>query len=329
MEALAQHVTGWLAVPGISAAIEVKVFMDSGSDLTAILEELAEALRGQPGMTHTALTQVFVGDERVVTSLGQERDIEMQSCLLHLTIETPWGPVRFIVPFIVLPVVFIGQKTFREKLGIDVMAQLKASVLKAHGRQDGAWVELTACAMGEPSVGAMLRAAMALMAFGPSGGPLGDVDDDVTLELQSERPMIFQYSEVDMQDRVGALDISVDDVVDLGLQKRANIVPNIVFRTHLDVLCWPLLGDPPARKKPVAVPLHSSARVVRAKSPPARNRLPWSAAESCRDCRSVVTSISVEGTGEGLKEAESTWGLVSLVFHDAWPCWEESSRRCC
>ena len=45
------------------------------------------------------------------------------------------------MPFIVLPggadVVIIGQETLREKLGIDVMAQLKASVLKAHGRQDG------------------------------------------------------------------------------------------------------------------------------------------------------------------------------------------------
>ena len=46
-----------------------------------------------------------------------------------LTIETPWGSVRFTMPFIVLPeggdVVIIGEKTLREKLGIDVMAQLR------------------------------------------------------------------------------------------------------------------------------------------------------------------------------------------------------------
>jgi len=29
-----------------------------------------------------------------------------------------------------------GQKTLREKLGVDVMAQLKASVVKAQGRKD-------------------------------------------------------------------------------------------------------------------------------------------------------------------------------------------------
>ena len=61
-----------------------------------------------------------------------------QSCSLFQKIETPWGPVRFIMSSIVLPggsdAVIIGQKTVREKLGIDVMAQLHASVLTAHGR---------------------------------------------------------------------------------------------------------------------------------------------------------------------------------------------------
>ena len=97
-------------------------------------------------MMQTALTQAFVGIARVVTSLGQECDIVTQSCPLHLTIETPWGPVRFTMPFIVLPGghngIFVGQKYSREKFGIDVMAQLKASVLKAHGREDGPEVEI-------------------------------------------------------------------------------------------------------------------------------------------------------------------------------------------
>ena len=72
----------------------------------------------------------------------------MQSCPFHLTIETPWGPVRFTMPFIVLlggsDVVIVGQKTLREKIGIDIMTQLKASVLNAHGREDGPETEATA-----------------------------------------------------------------------------------------------------------------------------------------------------------------------------------------
>ena len=172
LEALTQHFAGRLAVPGASAAAEAKVLMDSGSGITAISEELAEALRGQPGMTHTALTQAFVGHERVVTSMGQECDIETQSCLLHLTIETPWGPVRFTMPFIVLPgggdVVVIGQKTLREKLDIDVMAQLKIYVLKAHGRQHGAGVKLTAC-WGRTQRWCCAAGAMAVTVFGPGG----------------------------------------------------------------------------------------------------------------------------------------------------------------
>ena len=114
-EALTQHVAGCLAVPGASAAAEVKVLMDSGSGITAMSEELVEALRRQPGMMQNALTQALVWHARVVTSFGQECDVATQSCPPHLTIETPSGPVRFTMPFIVLPgggdVVIIGQKT--------------------------------------------------------------------------------------------------------------------------------------------------------------------------------------------------------------------------
>ena len=63
--------------------------MDSGSSITTRWEELVEALRGQPGMTQTALTQAFVWHARVVTSLGQQCDIETQSYPLHLTIDSP------------------------------------------------------------------------------------------------------------------------------------------------------------------------------------------------------------------------------------------------
>ena len=75
-------------------------------------------------MMKTTLTQVFV----------VKCDIVTQSCPLHPTIESMRGPVRFTMPFIVLSwegdVVSIGQKTLREKLGIDAMTQLKRSVLK-------------------------------------------------------------------------------------------------------------------------------------------------------------------------------------------------------
>ena len=88
LKALTQHVAGSLAVPGASAAAEVKVLMESGSGITAISEELVEALQREPGMTQTSLTQAFVVHARVVTSLGQARDIETQSCPLDLTIDT-------------------------------------------------------------------------------------------------------------------------------------------------------------------------------------------------------------------------------------------------
>ena len=114
-------------------------------------------MRLQPGTMQTALTQAFVGHVRVVTSLGQEHDIVTQSCPLHLTIETMWGPVRFTMPLIVLPgggdVVIIGQETLREKLGIDVMTQLKVSVLKAHGREDALKWRLQLVPWTSPTLG--------------------------------------------------------------------------------------------------------------------------------------------------------------------------------
>ena len=192
LEALTQHVAGRLAVPGASAAAEVIVIMNSGSGITVILRELVEALRRPPGMMQTALTQAFVGHACVVASFGQECDIVTQSCPLHLTIGTPWGPVRFTMPFIVLPeggdVVIIGQKTLKANRRIDVIGHLKSSVLKVHGREDGPEMEITAGAVGEPNASAVRRAAMAVTALGPGSDAPGDVDDDVTLTLLSQRP---------------------------------------------------------------------------------------------------------------------------------------------
>ena len=228
--------------------------MVSGSSITAKSEELVQALRGQPAMTQTSVTQAFVGHARVVTSLGQKCDIETQSCPLHLTIDTPWGPVPFTMPFIVLPgggdVVIIGQKTLRNEHGVDVMAQLQASVLKKQGIQDGAGMELTASSVGKPNDGAVLRAAMAVTAFVPGGVAPGDVDDEVAPTLPSQRPIIFQGSEMEMREGVGVLETAGDNAVDHGSPPEcAKILLDIVFCTHLDVLCRALLGDPPARKK--------------------------------------------------------------------------------
>ena len=105
--------------------------------------------------------------------------------------------------FIVLPgrgeVIVIGQNTLKKKLGIDVMAQLKASALKAQGRQEIAGMELTARSMGESNNGAVLRVAMSATAFASGGDLPGDVGDEVTLTLPSQRLIIFQNSEGEMR----------------------------------------------------------------------------------------------------------------------------------
>jgi len=71
---------------------------------------------------------------------------------------------------------------------------------------------------------------------------------------------------VEMQDRVGALGTAVDDAVDHDLPPEcAKMLPDIVFRTHLDVFCRALLGYLPACVEPMTVRLQPGARAVWAK----------------------------------------------------------------
>ena len=88
LEMLTQHVAGGPAVPDVSAAAEVNVFIGSGSGITVMPEELVEVMRRQPGIMQTVLTQAFVGLARMVTSLSQECHIVTKSGPLQLTIET-------------------------------------------------------------------------------------------------------------------------------------------------------------------------------------------------------------------------------------------------
>ena len=120
-------------------------------------------------------------------------------------------------------------------------------------------MEAIAGALDEPNAGAVLRAEMAGTAFGPGGGAPGDVDDDATLTLLSQRPTMFQDSEVEMQDRVGALGTAVDDAVDHELRPECSkMMRDIVFRTQLGVFRRALLGDPPARVEPMTCLLYTS-----------------------------------------------------------------------
>ena len=79
---------------------------------------------------------------------------------------------------------------------------------------------------------------MAVTAFVPGGDAPGDVDDEVALLLPPQRPMIFQDPEVEMRGRVGVLETDVDNAVDHGSPPEcAKMLDDIVFRTHLKVLC--------------------------------------------------------------------------------------------
>ena len=105
---------------------------------------------------------------------------------------------------------------------------------------------------------------MAVTVFGPGGGAPGDVDDDATLTLLSKQPMMLQASEVEMQNRVGALGTAVDEAGDHDLAPEcAKMLRDIVFGTHLDVFRRALMGNPPSRVERMTVRLQPGARAVR------------------------------------------------------------------
>ena len=92
LKGLIQHPAGRLAVPGASAAAEVEVPRDSGSDMTAMSEELVEAVRGQPGMAQTALRQAFVGHAHALVSAPlNDRNTTRTSPVYHSVYRAPWG----------------------------------------------------------------------------------------------------------------------------------------------------------------------------------------------------------------------------------------------
>ena len=153
LEVLTQHIAGRLAVPGASGAAEVNVVMDFWF---GDYFNVGGAGRGPAATIGEDANHVDAGVCWACAGcdvIGPACDIVTQARPLHLTIETPWGLVRFTMPFIVLPgrgdVVISGQNSLREKLGIYVMAQLKASVIKAHRREDDDEMETTAGAVGE------------------------------------------------------------------------------------------------------------------------------------------------------------------------------------
>ena len=125
-------------------------------------------------------------------------------------------------------------------------------MLKAYGIEDGLEMEIADNAIRDPNAGAVRRAARAVTAFGEGSDAPGDVHEEVTLTLLSYKPMMLTDSEVEMQDRVTALETAVDDAVHHGLPpKCAKMLHEIVFLKQLDVFCRASWDDPPPRVEPM------------------------------------------------------------------------------
>ena len=264
IERLAQNVRAKLSVPrmGERNSVEVEVLLDSGSGVTAISEALLAEL--QHRVPNVQLGKPFDGKARVETATGDVRNVETVTCPLHLNVESPWGPVRFTMPFIVLPgpskMVIIGQKTLRDVRKIDVASQFYDQLRRMRGKHQ-------VQAASPPLLVTQTHVHLTVEAFGGGTGPVEeDQTDEVTDELLAQGPRMFMEPEEEMQARKAALVTAVFEAERSGLPPDcATRLRELVLDTHRGAFRRALVGEPPAAVEPMKVTLKPEARAVRAK----------------------------------------------------------------
>lgn len=97
-----QYVKAGLTVPvvGNMQPVSVKAMLDGGTGVMIILEE--QITRMQAVMLGLQLAELSQGQARVETALWEEGTVDAQTHPAKLTVESPWGPAIFTIPFVVL-----------------------------------------------------------------------------------------------------------------------------------------------------------------------------------------------------------------------------------
>lgn len=99
MKLLIQDMRGKRSVPGGVLPVTVNALLESGSDATSISEALARRLQQE---VRQMFTELYRGSMRVQRYSREVRAMKHQTIPLHLAMMTPWGYVRFQLPFVIL-----------------------------------------------------------------------------------------------------------------------------------------------------------------------------------------------------------------------------------
>lgn len=200
--------------------------------------------------------------------------------------------------------VIIGKKPIREKHGIDVVAQVRASFWR---RVDVKMeVQPPSHAMDEANSGSVLWAMMAVAAVRRGVDALCYVNGDVTLTWASQKPMSFQDLGLKTGDCVGVLQTAIGyDVDHFFPPECVLILRDTILRPFLDVFHRAIYGDKSAGVEHTMVWLYPGTRMGRVKL---RHNVTTCRRmqQHCRDRQCVETTIGVEVAREGLQEAAST-----------------------
>ena len=284
---LAQHVQGELVVPGPGGGKpeRVNVLLDSGSGVTSISEELiSKMMSASPGVS---LVRPFQGSARVRNAFGKEQAITHETTPLLLTLATPWGSVRFQLPFVVLPglgdLLIVGQVTLQEILKVDVMGMLRQTVLEVRGNGGGEsgleWAgtkDTPLCDGGDvvdtrvgPIMCGRQTVHLRVEAFGAESSVVPpDQAEEVAVKenLLQRSPRMFMDVEEERRMRDGALAAAVDAARKHGLTPECGErLRRMVLDQFPEAFRRALCGDPPAQVEPMIARRKPGAGVVRAR----------------------------------------------------------------
>ena len=202
------------------------------------------------------MVQPYDGEQhQVVLANGWAGPIERQTCLLTVTIMTPWAPVSIRLALAVMPgeddLLILGSKTLRGKLSIDVMKQLRDTAAASGG---GASITEHAPAkvpamppevIGVRRVAVTMEVMQAADIEVEAAGETNGFEDAL---LGREPEMMMSFSDWEIQQREQVLEDAILRAA------RAGMPPNnlaelgrLVLGPYKEAFRWGLTEEPPAQ----------------------------------------------------------------------------------
>ena len=254
--------------------------LDSGAGVSCISEKMAADLGAHFEGTRIVYPMTKTAKARVAD--GRELAIKNQTRRMNVTILTPWAPVEVTLSLAVLPgiddVLIIGSKSMRERLGVEIMASLKDSIVRKTSDRSISPDEMAEVAVATKEAQTVQSR---LSKLGPVGVTLegmraaGDrmalpeAQDDIREALIARGPAMFMHPAEESEARIEALHKALETAVLVGMDPEAvKRLCQVVLDTRVDAFRRALTGEPAADVEPLRITLKPDASMERVRARP-------------------------------------------------------------